>query len=579
MADLAYDAVIVGGGNKAVLLAMYLQKYGGMSVGVFERRHEIGGCLATEESAAPGFRGNTHATVILPWYYLPVWRDFPEFWEYGAQWEQYLSSDGYVFRNNETCLGIYSVKHDPTQERTAEQLARFSQRDAENWLKLWQVWQSDEYQRVQIDNMFLPAEAKADPAIMERQMAVYGKVLEAGFVMDSVFLAASPLRMVREWFDSAELQCCILRFVIGAITDVNESGQGPLAMGIALTLPTIGFNRGGTHMIAHSAHQICTQLGVEWHTNTEVEKVLIENGAATGIRLMDGSEVRAKKIVVSAGLHPRQLCFDLIGREHLDGLLARRVELIEDSFGGLMWYTYAIHEAPRYKAAAFNPDINECMWLGLMPDPDPVHLANECKYTQLQKWPPIQDYCPAVWCHSLVDPSYAPPGKHVANTEQLVPGATAHSEKEWLEIKKRYADDLLTLWQDYAPNMTWDNVIGVDTNSPYDCLRMSNLSPNGQMGGIDRTLYQTNQNRPTPELANHRTPIENLYATGTFWHTGSSASASESYNCYRIIANDLELGKPWEEQGKEEPDSLVEEQRAMIKRLQGQCMPEVHENK
>jgi phytoene dehydrogenase-like protein len=43
MADVAYDAVIVGGGNKAVLLAMYLQKYGGMNVGVFERRHEIGG--------------------------------------------------------------------------------------------------------------------------------------------------------------------------------------------------------------------------------------------------------------------------------------------------------------------------------------------------------------------------------------------------------------------------------------------------------------------------------------------------------------------------------------------------------
>ncbi len=80
-------------------------------------------------------------------------------------------------------------------------------------------------------------------------------------------------------------------------------------------------------MIAHSAHQISTQLGVEWHTNVEVEKVIIENGAATGIRLMDGSEVRARKLVVSAGLHPRQVCFDLIGREHLDGLLARRIEL------------------------------------------------------------------------------------------------------------------------------------------------------------------------------------------------------------------------------------------------------------
>jgi len=132
MADRTYDAVIIGGGNKALLLAMYLIKYGGMTVGIFERRHEIGGCLATEEISAPGFRGNTHANIILPWYYLPVWRDFPEFWEYGAQWDQYLCSDGFVFRDNETCLAIYSDKHDPSQERTEREIARFSEKDAKS---------------------------------------------------------------------------------------------------------------------------------------------------------------------------------------------------------------------------------------------------------------------------------------------------------------------------------------------------------------------------------------------------------------------------------------------------------------
>jgi phytoene dehydrogenase-like protein len=119
MADKTFDAVIVGGGNKALLLALYLRKYGGMSVGVFERRHEIGGCLATEELSAPGFRGNTHANIILPWYYAPIWRDFPDFWEYGARWDQHTCSDGFVFKDKENCLAIYSDKHDPTQERTA----------------------------------------------------------------------------------------------------------------------------------------------------------------------------------------------------------------------------------------------------------------------------------------------------------------------------------------------------------------------------------------------------------------------------------------------------------------------------
>ena len=87
------------------------------------------------------------------------------------------------------------------------------------------------------------------------------------------------------------------------------------------------------------------------------------------------------------------------------------------------------------------------------------------------------------------------------------------------------------------------------------------------MAGIDRTPAQIFENRPTPELANHRTPIENLYATGTCWHVGSNAGSSESYNCYKIIANDLGLDKPWEHPGKEEPDSLVEQLREIKKRI------------
>ena len=71
MADETFDAVICGGGCKALFLAMYLTRYAGMSVGIFERRHEIGGGLATEEISAPGFRGNTHANIIIPWYFAP----------------------------------------------------------------------------------------------------------------------------------------------------------------------------------------------------------------------------------------------------------------------------------------------------------------------------------------------------------------------------------------------------------------------------------------------------------------------------------------------------------------------------
>jgi phytoene dehydrogenase-like protein len=219
-----------------------------------------------------------------------------------------------------------------------------------------------------------------------------------------------------------------------------------------LTLPIIGFNRGGTHRIAHAAHQALTQLGCKFHITSEVESAIIENGNATGIRLADGTEIAARKLVVST-LSPHQLIFDLIGSDHVDAVTAKRVELLKRNFGCLMWYTLAVHEAPRYTAEAFNPDVHDCGWLGMQPDPDPAHIAKKCQYAQMNMWPPLEDYGVVVGSHSLVDPSYAPPGKHAVYTEQLAQPVSMYSEREWLELRKRYADELMTIWKDYAPNM------------------------------------------------------------------------------------------------------------------------------
>ena len=569
MADETFDAVIVGGGNKALFVAMYLQKYAGMSVGIFERRHEIGGCLATEEIAAPGFRGNTHATIQLPFYYLPLWRDFPEFWDYGAKIDQHLCSDGAVFRKDQTCLAIYSEKYDMNQERTAQEIARFSEKDAEKWLRMRKMWLSSEFQQVQMDYFYLPAEEKVDPKVLERQIAVYPLLVEvgAGVDPDSLVLASPHTRNVKELWESPELQYCNLRFVLSGAIDPTQPGQGQWTFGLAAMSPSISFCPGGTHQVAHAAHKILVRDGAKFFLGVEVEKVLIENGEARGILLTDGTEVKANKLVVST-LNPQQLIFDLIGRENVEEKLARRIELLETSFGCLMWYTFALHEAPKYEAAAFNPDINDTFWLGLAEDPDPDHIARETHYSRLGMFPPLEDFCPTVWCHSLADPSYAPPGKHTANNEQIAPPASAFTEREWLDIKKKYAEDLLTVWQRHAPNMTGDNIIGIDYNTPYDCLRMKNLAPDGVMALLDRVTHQIEDKRPTPELANHRTPIKNLYATGAAWHLGANSGATESYNCYKIIAKDMNLPGPWQEPGKEEPESLYQQWVMILKKLE-----------
>ena len=61
---------------------------------------------------------------------------------------------------------------DPSQERTAKELARFSERDADKWL-------SPELQKTQLVLLFNPAEMRMEQDVIERQAAVYPRPGEA----------------------------------------------------------------------------------------------------------------------------------------------------------------------------------------------------------------------------------------------------------------------------------------------------------------------------------------------------------------------------------------------------------------
>lgn len=417
-----------------------------------------------------------------------------------------------------------------------------------------------------IDPLMNPHEWQGRPEFMDRQMAAFDLLKKEGIDPEPL-LTASPLEAMRILFESPEMQYTALRFFPTSVHNVRDTSKGIYVLGMTGTLATLGYARGGTHQIAHACHQILVQNGCKFHTHAEVVKVVLENGKATEIELADGSRVGANKIVVTAGLSAWQLV-EMVGRDVFGEEICQKVDnLSTKNIGNIMWYSFALNEAPQYEAEAFNPDIHETFWLGLAPDPDVEHIGRECDEANEGRIPPIEDFNPVVFSNSLPDPSYAPPGKHVAQHEMQGPRATDLSENEWLKLKQKHAEDMISVWRKFAPNMTWDNIIGIDTNSPFDYIRMKNLAPYGNFAGIDQTPSQSGVNRPTPELANHRTPIPNLFCTGGFWHIGGEASSAQAYNCYKIIAGDMDLPKPWEEHGKSDPESLVEQSRRVTQRM------------
>ncbi|MDP3947496.1 MAG: hypothetical protein Q8Q41_02285, partial [bacterium] len=278
-------------------------------------------------------------------------------------------------------------------------------------------------------------------------------------------------------------------------------------------------------------------------------KILIENGIAKGVRLADGTEIEAKKLVLS-NVDPSQLCLELIGREHLSHKIVRRIENLERDWVTITWYTWALHEGPKYRAENFHPDLGNAGWVHLGTK-NLEDLLEEAYLRRLRIMPDPEKLNIFASNTSLVDPSASPPGKATVLTEQWVIPAWAMAEEEWKRFERQHAEDLIRVWQRYAPNMTWDNVIGYIPITPFFTARQGkNWGPAGNWAILDQCPSQMGRCRPIPELSSGRMPIKNLYATGVGWHPWAGGTSMQGYNIYKVIAQDLGLRKPWEEKGR-----------------------------
>ena len=546
MPDASFDAVIIGGGNKALFTAMYLAKYGGMDVAIFERREELGGGLSSNEAAAPGFIGDTHASTLWEWYYEPVEHDFPDFVEKGGKMTHYPSTYGIITREDQKFFGIYHHTVDPTGEKTARELARFSERDAETYLKLFEIAKpGGSFERAYAEAFFSVPPTPDQPDALERWVQEYLKTPDCPIDLAWTMMPAN--RTVQELWDSVELQLMTLKRLKTAGMPTEMTGAlNSLFIMMGSSAQTYAV--GGTHNIAHACQRIFLENGGKFFTRAEVEKIIMENGQARGIRLSDGTEIQARKLVVS-GVDPQQLCFELIGREHLDRRLIRRIETAMRGLTCITWYSWAVHELPKYDAAGWNPDADNCHWI-LLALKDLETTLNEGLMRTLGQVPSVEGQLIVFGQHSQYDPSRAPDGKHVVGSEHHVVPAWTFTERQWMDFKRRHAEETIAEWRKYAPNMNWDNVIGYDSLTPYDtAARLKNM-PAGDQAMVDTVPGQMGKLRPIPELARYRTPIKNLYATGAAWGLMHSGSAAQGYACYKAIADDLGLRKPWEEKGR-----------------------------
>ncbi len=553
MADKSYDALVIGGGANGLLVALYLQD-AGVQTAVFERNMEIGGGLCGDEVPLPGFITNTCATNVR-FYTTPCYEDF-NLGEYGLKQIFPEAGQGMIF-DDETCLVTYPVyqvvdhntgetaRSSENLEKTLKEISRFSQRDADTAFDLLERVEK-KWKKAYRDYMFNPPTPFGTPDALEQLL----QDPESG--MDPRWEVMSGTEMARELFDSPEMQCYFLR---GLQTSTGNWPEDPLGLfNVIHTIMTClnitppATVMGGSHSVAHAMQRAFVSRGGKFFVENEIEKILVENGKATGVRTVHGDEITAKQCVVS-DVDLNQTLLRFIGEDQFDYNLVRKVKNIRyDRMCAAFWGTFAMHEPTEFKAAAFNPDCN-AMPRTLIGPKDVEYIADrqklECSMYGIPK-----KLCWFAGPDSIWDKTRVPEGKHLVQIEQYTGEMKYFSEARWAEMRREFPKELLKQYQIYSDNMTEKNVI----DSYFDtCMETSRKNINFINSSVSVGAMipsQMGRFRPIPELSQYQTPVDNLFLCSATTHVGGGIRGSCGYNCYKIIADKYGLKKHWELKGR-----------------------------
>lgn len=541
MSDSRYDAVVVGGGHHGTIIACYLAR-AGMSVLVLERNPHLGGGACSSEGPAPGFLMN-HCSHWTRFYGHPAYRDF-ELHEEGLRYIFPEQNEGMIFDDGSSFIG-YSASRvvDPVsgrQERseenvrkTWEQIARFSQRDAETYLELLGAYE-EHWKGAFRRHRFSVPPPWGTPDPLEELIGVDGTRIEP------VHQFMTLGQLARDFFESPELQILFMR---AATTSTGcFPGDVPGLQGLIHCIPlTLSFEPaaiavGGSQAITDALVSAGGKLGVEYVTSCDVDRIEVENGRAVGVNLADGSRIAADLVVSNLGLP--QTFLRLLRDQPVDGGMLRRIRNIHYDRGQLLWANLAIEEPPAYAAEAANPGVGAQPRLYWGPkDLDELSHRYQAEIS-------LNGFArrPYVLCSvdSLWDETRAPAGSHIVGVEEFAAPRRLF-DGHWPEVKARYMDNLLREWSRYAPNMTPDNVIASRVYGPDDIERRRPDMLEGGYSTGSTIASQVGRFRPIPELTGYRLPIDNLYDCSANLHSGPGIGRGSSLNCFREIARDHSL--------------------------------------
>ena len=520
--EKTYDGIIIGAGHHGLILGSYLAK-AGLRILLVERRLDYGGGLATKEVTAPGFFHNLHSINHFHISETPWFKDL------GLEERVTYITPRYEFGQAHRDGSALVFGRD--REETIANIARFSKRNA----KTFRDWNR---RAEEITARILIPERYAEPLPQAEREALLAKT-----ALGRDFLAVSrrqPLEVVDELFENDHVKLLFLFKVslFGTWLTDTLSKTSPMGSVIrAFDLET-GYQlcQGGSFNLARGLMETFIAAGGTYQPQVAIERIVIEHGAACGIALADGRTVRARSFVAST-IDAHQTFERLVGRAQLSAAFADKLDHFQYTGWTLFGLHLALHEAPRFSAAAFEPNINRTLkWsIGAETIADLFSAFEDVKANRV---PRLVQFGSGPL--SVIDPTQAPPGKHSTYCWHVMPFEPDLGQQKYEDFKREFAGKIIETFARYCPNMTRHNIIGqyIYTSREY-CAELINM----RRGDIFMGAFNADQ-----VMYNHfgyRTPIANLYMAGSTGHPGGAISGGAGYITAGIIARDLGAKMWW----------------------------------
>ena len=527
-----YDAVIIGGGHNGLVSAAYLAR-AGLRTLVLEQRHLLGGAAVTEE-VFPGFRFSIFSYVVsllrpeiireleLPKHGLDILPLDGTFTPLRPGDGPAAGGGDYLWRVND-------------HGRTVRELRRWSAVDAEAYEEYGQLMVEMARFIKPILSLVPPDPTSMDPRpllplgglarrfqqLPERQQAVFVQLM-----------TMSAADFLGQWFEMDPLKATMAASgIIGTYQGVRSPGTAYVLlhhyMGeIDGAFRAWGIPKGGTGGVSNSIGSAARALGAEIRLEAPVERILVHDGRATGVVLESGEEIGAAAVLSS--VDSRRTFLGLLEPGTLEPSFEEEVRRFKFR-GSSGKVNLAVDRLPDFSCL---PGAGEHLRgaISFSPSLDEMEQAyDDAKYGQFSRRPYIDMIIP-----TLVDPSMAPPGKHVISCfVQYAPYTLAPGLGTWDDQREAFGDAVVDRIAEFAPNIR-EIILHRNIQTPLDIERTTGLTEGNIFQG-ELSLEQLFFNRPVPGYARFRTPVRDLWLCGSATHPGGGIMGANG----RIAALEL----------------------------------------